>query len=36
MRMNPTKELYAAAFIPAGPQNEDEFKSFNTYLISKR
>lgn len=36
MRMNPTKELYAAAFIPAGPQNEEDFKSFNTFLISKR
>lgn len=36
MRMNPTKELYAAAFVPAEPRNEEDFKAFNTFLISKK
>jgi len=36
MRMNSSKELYAVAFVPAGPQDENDFKTFNNFLISKR
>jgi len=36
MRMNSSKELYAVAFVPAGPQDESDFKTFNNFLISKR
>lgn len=36
MRMNPSKELYAVALVPAGPQDENDFKAFNNFLISKR
>lgn len=36
MRLNPTKELYGAVFVPAEPQNEDDFNAFNNFLISKR
>jgi len=36
MRLNPTKELYGAVFVPAEPQSEDDFNAFNNFLISKR
>ncbi|KAJ3506536.1 hypothetical protein NLJ89_g6815 [Agrocybe chaxingu] len=35
MRMNPTKELYAAAFVPASSEGEADFKVFCNFLISK-
>ncbi|KAF9530425.1 hypothetical protein CPB83DRAFT_850893 [Crepidotus variabilis] len=35
MRMNPTKELYAVALTPANPENEEDFKTFNNFLLSK-
>ncbi|KDR80731.1 hypothetical protein GALMADRAFT_241158 [Galerina marginata CBS 339.88] len=35
MRMNATKELYAAAFVPASPANVEDFKTFCNFLISK-
>lgn len=36
MRLNLSKELYAVAFVPAGPRDEPDFKTFNNFLISKR
>ena len=36
MRMNATKELYAAAFVPAATENADDFKTFCNFLISKK
>ena len=36
MRLNAAKELYAAAFVPATPTHEEDFKVFSNILISKR
>jgi hypothetical protein len=36
MRLNATKELYAAAFVPASLTHEEDFKIFSNFLISKR
>lgn len=36
MRMNATKELYAAAFVPAATENAEDFKMFCDFLISKK
>jgi hypothetical protein len=35
MRLNPSKELHAVAFVPASPQDENDFKAVNNFLISK-
>ncbi|KIM44727.1 hypothetical protein M413DRAFT_9028 [Hebeloma cylindrosporum] len=35
MRLNATKELYAAAFVPASLTHEEDFKIFSNFLISK-
>ncbi|KAF8906293.1 hypothetical protein CPB84DRAFT_1770475 [Gymnopilus junonius] len=36
MRMNASKELYAAAFVPAAAENAEDFKTFCNFLISKK
>ena len=36
MRLNPTKELIAAAFSPTSEASENNFKIFSDFLISKR
>jgi len=36
MRMNATKELYAAAFVPLAGEYEEDFKTFSSFLLSKK
>lgn len=36
MRLNAAKELYAAAFVPTSQEQEQDFKVFCDFLISKK